>query len=78
MSADGYRDIGTGTEDWGQKPSKGDRITYRGVDAGTAVRVDGNLCWTLYDAHPHEALPFIWHFKDGLNELHDWPGKVSA
>lgn len=53
-----------------QKPCKDDPVTYRGEPAGAVTRVEGNLCWTTTaDA------PFIWRFKDGLNELHDWPTK---
>lgn len=57
------------------KPRKGDPITYRGKRAGLVVRVEGNLCWTDYGSG--EVLPFIWAFKDSLNNLHDWPTKAQ-
>lgn len=60
------------------KPREGDLITYRspqhGVVRGVVSRVEGNLCWTKYEIYP-DVQPFIWRFKDGLNTLHDWPGK---
>lgn len=55
------------------KPRVGDQITYRGVVVGRVTRVEGNLCWRTYP--DGESLPFIWRFKDGLNNLHSWPGK---
>lgn len=58
-------------------PRAGDEILYRGKPIGIAVRVEGNLCWTKY-YDQNETLPFIWMFKDGLNNLHDWPGKEAA
>lgn len=76
--ADGYRDISTGTEDWGveSKPRKGAVLTYRGERIGTAGRVDGNLCWINYD-EGGESWPFIWRFQRPreLNQLFDWPQK---
>lgn len=58
------------------KPRKGQRITYQGREVGTVDHVDGNLCWVKYD--DGTANPFIWRFRDGLNALHDWPGKVGG
>lgn len=55
-------------------PRKGDRITYSGSDYGLVTHVDGNLCWSLHPGD-EKAQPFIWRFRDGLNSLHDWPGK---
>ena len=57
-------------------PRIGQPITYRGEIVGTVTRVEGNLCWRSYP--DGESLPFIWRFKDGLNTLHDWPGKEST
>jgi hypothetical protein len=61
------------------KPRKGDAVTYRGKHAGHVVRVEGNLCWVEWvEEHQwrgERTMPFIWCFKDGLNTLHDWPGK---
>lgn len=60
-------------------PRSGDTITYTRLDGTTctarAVRVEGNLCWTDYGNGDVE--PFIWRFHDGLNTLHDWPGKAT-
>jgi len=55
-------------------PRPGDRITYKGHETGTVIRTEGNLCWMSFDSGADSA-PFIWRFKDGLNTLHDWPGK---
>jgi len=42
----------------------------------TVVSVEKNLCYAKYD-HPSlpDVEPFIWRFKDGLNNLHFWDGK---
>lgn len=55
------------------KPRKGSRITYKGREVGTVDHLDGNLCWVNYDDGTRN--PFIWRFRDGLNAMHDWPGK---
>jgi hypothetical protein len=55
------------------KPRKGEPITYRGALVGTVSSVDGNLCWVNY--YRGEPAPFIWRFKDGLNNMHEWPSK---
>lgn len=52
-------------------PRIDDPITYNGSVIGRVTRVEGDLCW-----HSGEDL-FIWRFRDGLNALHDWPGKVG-
>lgn len=56
-------------------PRKGQRITYKGREVGTVDHLDGNLCWVRYD--DGTTNPFIWRFRDGLNALHDWPGKAG-
>lgn len=56
------------------RPRVGDVILYEGAPDSTVRRVEGNLCWKNYlDGSP--PLPFIWCFQDGLNTMHDWPGK---
>lgn len=61
----------------GQAPRAGQDITYRGKLHGKAIRVEGNLCWMNFN-DGSEAAPFIWRFKDGLNNLHDWPTKDKS
>lgn len=66
------------------KPAAGHRGIYEhsGRRKGfTIKRVEGNLCWAVYDG-TDSAEPFIWRFKDHgnppqytLNDLHHWPGK---
>lgn len=56
-----------------RKPRVGDPVTYEGAVVGKVLRLEGNLCWCDYAEHG--PLPFIWRFSDGLNALHDWPGK---
>lgn len=56
------------------RPRKGDLVTYRGQVAGKVLSVEGELCWVDY---PNGANPFIWCFKDGLNNLHEWPTKTA-
>lgn len=67
----------------GRAPRKGDRGVYTRTDGSTVgftVRgVEGNLCYAAYDHYPEgESGPFIWRFHDGLNALHDWPGKAEG
>ena len=61
-------------------PRSGDTITYTRRDGtkatATALRVEDNLCWADYGEHGGIA-PFIWRFKDGLNTVHEWPGKSA-
>lgn len=63
------------------KPRVGSIGTYRspfdGLQTFVVVRVDGNLCYARY-GDDKDAQPFIWRHKDGLNSLHDWPGKNDA
>ena len=54
------------------KPRQGDPVLYNGEFVGKVIRVEGNLCWVDYKEGPN---PFIWRFKDGLNQLHTWPSK---
>ena len=55
-------------------PRQGDVITYRGKATGTVIRTEGNLCWmSFFDGS--DSAPFIWRFKNGLNNLHDWSSK---
>lgn len=56
-------------------PRKDQTITYRGTAVGTVARVEENLCWVRDATGVTE--PFIWRFKDGLNALHEWPGKAG-
>ena len=60
------------------RPKKGTKGTYTAHDgtqvAFEVVSVEGNLCYAKYENDP-AAAPFIWKFKDGLNAMHDWPGK---
>lgn len=51
------------------RPRVGAPITCRGEPVGIVSRVDGGLCWA------GDEYLFIWCFRDGLNNLHDWPGK---
>lgn len=55
------------------KPRKGDEVTCLGKTVGIVSEVDGSICW--YCTPDGEANCFIWRFNDGLNNLHDWPGK---
>lgn len=53
------------------QPRKGQRIAWR-MDGkllhhGTVRSVDGGLCWMDFD--DGTVNPFIWRFKDGLNQL---------
>lgn len=53
------------------QPRKGQRIAWR-MDGelrfhGTVLRTEGNLCWMNFD--DGTTNPFIWLFKDGLNQL---------
>lgn len=59
------------------KPRKGDRVTCVDGPSGVVSSIEGSLCWTLYDGD-ERALPFIWLHEDGLNALHDWPGKCGG
>lgn len=57
------------------RPRAGDPVTYKGQpNAGKVALVEGNLCWCSYGGA--DPAPFIWCFHDGLNTLHDWPGKA--
>jgi hypothetical protein len=63
-------------------PCPGDTITYIAWTAegpqqktATAIRIEGNLCWADYGNG--DISPFIWRFQDGLNTVHDWPGKAG-
>jgi hypothetical protein len=56
------------------KPRKGQTVTYEGR-SGIVQKVEGTLCWVLYDGMPEST--FIWCFHDGLNKLHDWPTKAG-
>lgn len=53
------------------RPRLGSPVTYNGRAVGNVTAVEGNLCW-----HSGGDL-FIWRFRDGLNALHDWPGKCG-
>lgn len=57
------------------KPKVGTQIHYKGQPAGQVTRTEGNLCYVKYS--DGETLPFIWAFREGLNTLHDWPGKTQ-
>jgi len=64
-------------------PKKGTRGTYQSMHGGivgfVVSSVDGNLCYAVYATAPDaKPAPFIWRFRDGLNDLHDWPGKPVA
>lgn len=57
-----------------RKGSTGAYLSMHGNTVGfTVLEVEGNLCWAEYDNGSKG--PFIWRFRDGLNNLHDWPGK---
>lgn len=64
------------------KPKAGTRGVAQSIDGSnigfTVKSVDGNLCWAVYDNDPGVSNPFIWRFRDGLNTMHDWPGKGDA
>lgn len=55
-------------------PRKGQAVTFEGAIAGTVTRVEGGLCWI--DDSPDRV--FIWCFRRGLNELHNWSTKAAA
>ena len=59
-----------------RRPRVGTDIYYRGELVGTAIRVEGALCWRSCPGG--ESLPFIWCFRDGLNTLHNWEGKAPC
>ena len=52
------------------RPRKGQALYYRGALAGTIERTEGNLCHYVKLDGSYEL--FIWKFKDGLNNLHEW------
>lgn len=58
-------------------PRVGTRGTYQSMHGNvvgfTVKSIEGNLCYADYDNGTRG--PFIWRFSDGLNALHDWPGK---
>lgn len=58
-------------------PRVGTRGVYKleGRDpVGFLVKeIEGNLCYADYDNGVRG--PFIWKHPEGLNLLHDWPGK---
>jgi hypothetical protein len=58
-------------------PRVGSRGSYQfspdSIIGFTVTEIEGNLCYCDYDNG--RKGPFIWRFKDGLNNLHDWPGK---
>lgn len=58
-------------------PRVGDVIRYRGKPAGHVRWLEGNLCFVDY-GDGGEPVPFIWKFRDGLNNLHDWPNKPDS
>lgn len=58
-----------------QRPRKGAQVSYRGVPIGTVSSVEGGLCWLAYHDPKIDFAPFIWCFRDGLNQLFDWPTK---
>lgn len=60
------------------RPRKGDKITYRGQPAGTVERIEDALCYRVPEGGGPSELGFIWCFKDGLNNLHDWPSKDAS
>lgn len=55
-------------------PRKGQAVTFEGAVAGIVSRVEGGLCWL--DSNSDAV--FIWCFRRGLNELHDWPTKQAG
>lgn len=55
------------------RPRVGQPITYEGRVVGNVTSIEGNLCYVPYDGVI--SGPFIWCFKDSLNNLHDWPTK---
>lgn len=49
-------------------------------DEFTVVRVDGDICYAIYDKDPLAKVScFIWRYASGLqlNELHNWPDKYE-
>lgn len=60
-------------------PRKGTKGIYHSHEHGDVEfvvdHVDGGLCFARYANDPEVTQSFIWRFKDGLNSLHDWPGK---
>lgn len=72
-------------------PQKGQRGTYHKFIGGGEIsstpvdeflvhRVEGSLCYAIYDKDPTGTpSPFIWRFAGGrnLNRLHFWPGKEA-
>jgi hypothetical protein len=55
-----------------ERPRKGDRIAWRMNGKlsfhCTVLRVEDRLCWCEFD-HDGSRDPFIWEFKDGLDNL---------
>lgn len=61
------------------RPKCGDSVYYRGQLYGTVDRVEERLCYVNeYTQFPGDPQPFIWVFKDGLNNLFDWSNKNQA
>ena len=61
-------------------PRVGDQVIYRSIGGrikkGTVTAIRGNLCDVDYgEGQSPEDTGFIWRFRDGLNNLHDWPTK---
>lgn len=56
------------------RPRVGAVIVYKHTPVGTVTHVEGGLCWHTGD----DSGPFIWCFGDGVNALHDWPGREGA
>lgn len=50
-----------------EQPRRGQRVTFPSGHAGEVLRIEDNLCWVKWDDGTSD--PFIWRFRDGLNNL---------
>lgn len=61
-----------------QRPIVGDAIIYQSrngtIVRGTITSVEKGICWYRIEGC-EEPTCFIWAFREGCNNLHDWPTK---
>jgi hypothetical protein len=50
-----------------EQPRPGERVVWPSGHGGKVLRIEGNLCWVEFDDGTRD--PFIWRFKDGLNNM---------
>lgn len=61
-------------EEWSDhRPRRGQVVSYKGTAVGRVVSVEASLCYV--DGPGYGSAPFIWCFRDGLNNLHHWESR---